>query len=110
MGNPLLIHKGVDHEMEFKGLTPPFLYYMIGLLLGSIFLFLVLKGVGLPVLIALGITVGQLTFLGNRIFRLNRELGKNGLLKKSAFAHVPLGIRIKDRSAILKLRTLKSKR
>ena len=48
MPKSLQVFKGVDHEMEFKGLTPPFLYYMIGLLIGSLFLFLLLKGVGLP--------------------------------------------------------------
>ncbi len=104
MGDSFHIHKGVDHEMEFKGLTPPFLYYMIGLLIGSIILFLLLKALEIPVVIALGITLGQLTWLGNRIYRLNRQLGKNGMLKKSAYSKVPLGIRIKDRSPILGLK------
>lgn len=104
MGNPMLIHKGVDHEMEFKGLTPPFLYYMIGLLIGSIFLFLLLKAFAVPAVLALGITLGQLAWLGNRIYRLNRELGKNGMLKKSAYSKIPMGIRVKDRSPILGLR------
>ncbi|MHA7129253.1 DUF4133 domain-containing protein [Algoriphagus namhaensis] len=105
MGKPLSIHKGIDHELEFKGLTPPFLYYMIGLLLGSLLLFLVLKGIGVPVLVGLGLTLGLLSWLGNRIYTLNRELGKNGLVKKSAFAKIPLGIRFKDRSPILGLRS-----
>jgi hypothetical protein len=103
MGNPLRIHKGIDHEMEFKGLTPPFLYYMIGLLIGSIFLFLLLKALGIPILLAMAITLGFLAFLGNRIYRLNRELGKNGMLKKSAYTKIPMVIRIKDRSPILRL-------
>lgn len=110
MGKSLPVHKGVDHEMEFKGLTPPFLYYMIGVLIGSVILFLILKGFGLPLVLALGVTLGLLAWTGNRIYRLNRDLGKNGLLKKSAYTHVPLGIRIKDRSPVLGLRTQKDKR
>ncbi|MBS4040994.1 MAG: DUF4133 domain-containing protein [Flavobacteriales bacterium] len=110
MPKSLQVFKGVDHEMEFKGLTPPFLYYMIGLLIGSLFLFLLLKGVGLPLVLSSGITFGTLAWLGNKIFTLNRVLGKNGLLKKSAYAAVPLGIRIKDRSPIQQLRNQKNKR
>jgi hypothetical protein len=98
------IHKGLDHEMEFKGLTPPFLYYMIGLLLGAILLFLMLKGIGVPVLLAVGITMGLLTWLGAMIYRLNRELGRTGMIRKSSYAQVPFRIRIKDRSPILLLR------
>lgn len=110
MPKPMPLHKGVDHEMEFKGLTPPFLYYMIGLLIGSILLFLILKGLGFPLILATGITLGLLAAIGNRIYGLNRDLGKNGLLKKSAYSQVPLGIRIKDRSPVLGLLTKKSKR
>ena len=103
MPKPIPIYKGIDHELEFKGLTPPFLYFMIALLLGTIFLFLFLKAMGLPVLLSLGMTLAQLAYLSNRIYRLNRELGKNGMLKKSAYSKVPLVIRIKDRGPILKL-------
>lgn len=105
MTKPFSIHKGIDHELEFKGLTPPFLYYMIGLLLGSLVLFLILKAVGIPIVVAFAFVLGVLIWLGNLIFKLNRELGKNGMLKKSAYTKVPVGIKCKDRSPILNLKT-----
>lgn len=97
------IHRGVDQEMEFKGLKAPFLYYMLGLMLGVILLFLILQGLGIPPMVSGFVSVGLLTWLGSRIYSLNRELGRDGLMKKMAYRQVPLCIRIKDRSPFLGL-------
>lgn len=86
--------------MEFKGLKAPFLYYMLGLMLGVILLFLILQGLGIPPMISGFVSVGLLTWLGSKIYALNRELGRDGLKKKMAYRQVPLCIRIKDRKPI----------
>ena len=104
------IHKGVDQEMEFKGLKAPFLYYMIGLMLGVILLFLLLQALGIPPIVAFVISVGLLTWLGSRLYALNRELGRDGMMKKAAFKQLPFCIRIKDRGPVLRLRKSKSGR
>ncbi|HSF53690.1 MAG TPA: DUF4133 domain-containing protein [Algoriphagus sp.] len=104
------IHQGVDQEMEFKGLKAPFLYYMLGLMLGVIFLFLILQGLGIPPMVAGLISVGLLTWLGSKIYSMNRELGRDGLMKRMAFKQVPLCIRIKDRGPFRSLRKSQSGR
>lgn len=91
------IHQGLDQEMEFKGLKAPFLYYMLGLMLGVILLFLILQGLGNPPIISGFISVGLLTWLGSKIYSMNRELGRDGLMKRLAYRQVPMCIRIKDR-------------
>lgn len=91
------IHQGVDQEMEFKGLKAPFLYYMLGLMLGVILLFLIFQGLGIPPMVSGFISVGLLTWLGSKIYSMNRELGRDGLMKRMANRQVPLCIRIKDR-------------
>lgn len=101
---PNRIHQGVDQEMEFKGLKAPFLYYMLGLMLGVILLFLILQGLQLHPLVAGFISVGLLTWLGSKIYSLNRELGRNGMMKRMAYRQVPLCIRIKDREPFLGLK------
>jgi urea transporter len=98
------IHQGVDQEMEFKGLKAPFLYYMLGLMLGVIFLFLILQGLGIPPMVAGFISVGLLTWLGSKIYSMNRELGRDGMMKRMAYRQVPLGIRIRDREPFLGLK------
>lgn len=91
------IHQGVDQEMEFKGLKAPFLYYMLGLMLGVILLFLILQGLGIPPMVSGFISVGLLTWLGSKIYSMNRDMGRDGLMKRMANRQVPLCIRIKDR-------------
>ena len=98
------IHKGVDQEMEFKGLKAPFLYYMLGLLLAVILLFLLLQGLGIPPLVAMVVSAGLLTWLSYKIYALNRELGRDGMMKRAAFRQLPFCVRIKDRGPILGLR------
>lgn len=101
------IHKGPGQDMEFKGLKAQFLVYMGGLMLGVIVLFLILNAMELPALVSGFISVGLLTFLGSRIYTLNREMGKDGMMKKAAFSRLPFAIRFRDRGPILSLRKRK---
>ncbi|WP_297337910.1 DUF4133 domain-containing protein [Algoriphagus sp.] len=96
--NPSRIHKGLDHEMEFKGLKPPFLYYMIGVGIGTILLFLLLSGIGLAPILAAFFTLCPVLFLSGKILVWNREMGPHGLMKRSAFKRVPFCIRVRGRS------------
>ncbi|WP_162142710.1 DUF4133 domain-containing protein [Algoriphagus marincola] len=101
---PKRIHKGLDHEMEFKGLKPPFLYYMIGLGIGTILLFLLLSGLGLAPLLAAFFTLFPMILLGSKILVWNRDMGPHGLMKRSAFRRVPSCIRIRSRGPIRSLK------
>lgn len=102
------IHKGPGEDMEFKGLKAQFLVYMGGLMLGVIVLFIILNAFGSPAILSGFISVGLLTFLGSKIYALNREMGKDGMMKKAAFLRLPFAIRIRDRGPILALRKRKS--
>lgn len=101
---PNRIHQGLDQEMEFKGLKAPFLYYMLGLMLVVILLFLILQGLGIPPTVSAFISVGLLTWLGSKIYTMNRELGRDGMTKRMAYRQVPLCIRIRNREPFLRLR------
>lgn len=105
---PSRIHKGLDHEMEFKGLKPPFLYYMIGLGIGTILLFLLLSGLGLAPILAAFFTLFPVMVLAGRIMAWNRDMGQYGLMKRSAFKRVPFCIQLRSRSPIRSLKKTKS--
>lgn len=107
---PSRIHKGLDHEMEFKGLRPPFLYHMIAVGVGTILLFLLLSGLGLAPMLAAFFSLAPMILLASKILAWNRDMGQYGLMKRSAYKQVPFSIRLRSRSPIRGLSKSKSGR
>jgi hypothetical protein len=101
------LFKGVDQDLEFKGLKAQYLLYMGGLLLAGLLLFTLLYWTGLPIFLVIGVPVALIFYASKQIFRFNRLYGKDGLMKKMTFQRVPFVLKIRSRGFI---RHLKKKR
>lgn len=94
------LYKGVDQDLEFKGLKAQYLFYMGGVLLVGLLLVALLYGLGFPWFFALGIPVWLVIYASRRISGLNQRYGKDGLMKKMAFRRLPLAIKIRNRGFV----------
>ena len=83
------INKGVDRDVEFKGLRAQYLFIFAGGLLGVFVLFVAMYLAGIPtaVCIATGLVTG--TALTGFTFHLNRKYGAYGLMKLLAARRHP---------------------
>ena len=98
------VYKGVDQDMEFKGLKAQYLVYMGVVLGGDLLLFLILYSISFPLVISLIVCVGSGFYLSVWIAGLNKRLGKDGLMKKQSFSRLPYSIRIRNRGFVKSLR------
>jgi hypothetical protein len=101
------LFKGVDQDLEFKGLKAQYLLYMGGLLLAGLLLFTLLYWIGLPIFLVIGVPIGLIFYASKQIFRFNSLYGKDGLMKKMTFQRVPFALKIRSRGFV---RQLKKKR
>lgn len=87
------INKGVNRPIEFKGLKGQYIVYAGVLLVADLIFFAVLYLCGLNSYICL-IIVGSIGFLGiGKTYRLSRQYGQYGYLKKTARKRLPKAIR-----------------
>ncbi|SEJ74553.1 protein of unknown function [Dyadobacter sp. SG02] len=72
------IYRGIDNDIEFKGLRGKYFYYAIGAAVGIIFLTFLLYLIGLPTLFALAfLAIGLIaTYIAS--YRYNTIYGKWG--------------------------------
>lgn len=97
------IYKGVDQEMEFKGLKAQYLLYMGLVLGGSLLAFSVLYTLGFPLIISLIVCVTSVLYLSKWIAGMNKKMGKDGLMKKQVNQRLPTAIRIRNRGFVKSL-------
>ena len=75
------IHKGVDRQVEFQGLTSHYLILFVAGLLGIFLLFVILYAGGVPQGICILFAVAGGSGLTWTTFYLNRRFGPHGLMK-----------------------------
>lgn len=101
------IHKGVDRQVEFQGLTAHYLILFVAGLLGIFLLFVILYAGGVPQGFCILFVVAGGSGLTWATFYLNRRFGPHGLMKLLALRQHPRRI-IHRRSVrrLLERRTL----
>lgn len=104
MSSVYAINKGVGRPIEFKGLQAQYIAYLAGGLVALLLLFAVSYLLGLGVWICLVMVFGLGSLLFSRVFRLSRQYGAHGLMKKRAKRGLPFTLRFRTRSEFLKLR------
>jgi hypothetical protein len=82
MVRQFIIIRGVDTEIEFRGLRGKYFYYCAGGCIGSIFLTLVLYILSFPVLVALLVLVLGSGFSVYYCYTLNNKYGRWGDVKQ----------------------------
>lgn len=103
------VNKGADSDMEFKGFSAQYIAYAGLGLLSCLAFFTLLYLLDVPTLLnfLVCLPISALFYLW--IVRLNKQYGKYGLMKKSAFKKVPTVLKIRDRGFIAKLNTKQKK-
>jgi Domain of unknown function (DUF4133) len=97
------INKGINRPIEFRGLKGQYILYAGVLLVADLIFFAVLYLCGLNSYICL-IVVGGIGFLGiGKTYRLSRQYGPYGYLKKNARKRLPSAIRSFSRKAFTDL-------
>lgn len=95
------INKGIDRDVEFKGLRAQYLIVFAAGLIAVFLLFVVLYLSGVCVSLCILTTVIAATFLVWAVFLLNKKYGRFGLMKRYAARLYPR--RIIHRRAITRL-------
>jgi hypothetical protein len=83
------INKGINKPVEFRGLKAQYIWYMGGGLVALLIIFAVLYICGVNIFICLTLIVALATFLFLYVYKLSREYGQFGLMKKIARKAVP---------------------
>ena len=83
------INKGINKPVEFRGLKAQYIWYLGGGLVSLLIIFAVLYICGVNIFFCLALIVMLATFLFIYVYKLSREYGQFGLMKKIARKAVP---------------------
>ncbi len=83
------INKGINKPVEFRGLKAQYIWYLGGGLVALLIIFAVLYICGVNIFICLPLIVTLATLLFIYVYKLSREYGQYGLMKKIAKKAVP---------------------
>jgi Domain of unknown function (DUF4133) len=83
------INKGINKPIEFKGLKAQYIWYLGGGLVILLIFFAFIYIIGVNVFICLAIIVSLSTALFMYVYKLSRNYGEFGLMKKIAKKAVP---------------------
>jgi len=91
------INKGINKSVQFKGLKAQYIWYLGGVVVGGMIVFAILYISGLSAYIWIPL-IGGLGAVGvSRVYRMSRQYGEYGLMKKRAQAGVPKVIHARSR-------------
>lgn len=98
------INRGVNCTVEFQGIKGKFLYYMVGVVVGSFFLFVLLYTAGISSIFSLIIAtlggVGGYTYISG----ISKKYGIHGMAKKLAKNRSAKVYQIKSRKYFIGLK------
>jgi Domain of unknown function (DUF4133) len=89
MNNPYTINKGINKPIEFKGLKAQYITYLAIGLVALLIIFALLYISGLPAYMCITVVLVSGSFLFSRVYKMSRNYGQYGLLKKTAIRHLP---------------------
>jgi hypothetical protein len=87
------INKGINKPVEFRGLKAQYIWYLGGGLVALLIIFAVLYICSVNIFLCLGLIVLLTTLLFFKVYKMSREFGQYGLMKKIAKKGVPKIIR-----------------
>ena len=91
------INKGINKSVEFKGLKAQYIWWLGGVVVGAMIVFAVLYIAGFSAYLCIPV-VGGLGAAGiRRVYRMSRQYGEYGLMKRRARSSVPGVIHARSR-------------
>ncbi len=101
-GSEYVINKGINSEIEFKGLRGQWIYYLGAGLAALLIVFVILYLCGVNTFICLSIVGGIGGYLFRWVYRSNAKFGSDGLTKKRARQLLPHVIKNNSRKIFFK--------
>lgn len=83
------INKGINKPIEFKGLKAQYIWYLGGGLVLLLIIFAILYISGVNTFICLALIIGMGSALFMYVYRMSRQYGEYGMMKKIARKGVP---------------------
>jgi Domain of unknown function (DUF4133) len=83
------INKGINKPVEFRGLKAQYIWYLGGGLVALLIIFAIIYICGLNIFFCLGLIIFLATLLFFYVYKLSRQYGEFGLMKKIARKAVP---------------------
>lgn len=96
-----VINKGVNSEIEFKGLRGQWIYYLGGGLAALLIVFVILYLCGVHTVICLSIVGSSGGYLFRWVYKSNRIFGSDGLMKRRARKMLPHVIKNQSRKIFI---------
>jgi hypothetical protein len=98
-GNVYPINKGINKSVEFKGLKAQYIWWLGGVVVGAMIVFAVLYIAGVSAYLCIPV-VGGLGAAGiRRVYRMSRQYGEYGLMKRRAKQHIPSVMHARSRKS-----------
>jgi hypothetical protein len=96
-GNIYPINKGISKSVEFKGLKAQYIWWLGGVVVGAMIVFAVLYIAGVSAYLCIPL-VGGLGAAGiRRVYRMSRQYGEFGLMKRRAKQQIPRVVHARSR-------------
>jgi hypothetical protein len=97
------VNKNIDRPLVFKGLKDQYIYYYLGVVVFSFFLFAILNSTGVGTLPTLLIT-GTIAMGGIKgVTIISDRFGKDGLKKYLAKRNIPKHLQVETRDYFIKI-------
>jgi predicted lysophospholipase L1 biosynthesis ABC-type transport system permease subunit len=103
MSSVYQINKAINRPIEFKGLKAQYIWWLGGGLLVLLLLFaaMYIMGISVYVCVVFILVAGAVLFF--YVFRMSKQYGEHGLMKKMARQAVPKSLRMQSRQELRKL-------
>src|ERR1700743_531385 len=98
------INKGINKAIEFKGLKAQYIWWVAGIVLGSLVLYAVLYIAGISGYIGIPVTMGLAALGTRRVFRMSKRYGQYGMMKWTARRGVPRALVSRSRRVFILIR------
>lgn len=90
------INKGINKQIEFKGIKAQYIGYLAAGLVSLLLLFAILYLCGLGMYLCVAVTAALGTALFTWVSRASHKYGRYGMMKKAAKKAMPAGLRFRS--------------
>jgi hypothetical protein len=97
-GSVYSINKGINKSVEFKGLKAQYIWYLGGVVVCAMIVFAILYIAGVSAYVCIPLVGGAGAIGVSRVYRMSRQYGEYGLMKRRAKGSVPKVVHVRSRS------------
>lgn len=98
------INKGINKAIEFRGLKAQYIWWVAGITLGALALYIALYVAGLGGYVGIILTMSLAALLIGRVYRMSRRHGQYGMMKWAARRRVPRALVSRSRKVFILMR------